>query len=63
MMMMMMMMMVSLFSASSAKVDHCLPQLLLAYAPVVVVVEHPDNQLVVNHHDNQPINHPDSKIE
>ena len=53
-MMMMMMMMVSLFSASSAKVDHCLPQLLLAYAPVVVVVEHPDNQLVIKQSTNQP---------
>ena len=34
----------SLFSAASAEVDHCLPQLLLAYAPVIVVVKHPDNQ-------------------
>ena len=45
----MMMMTVSLFSASSAKVDHCLPQLLLAYAPVVVVVEHPDNKMLIKH--------------
>ena len=52
--MMMMMMMVSLFSASSAKVDHCLPQLLLAYAPVVVVVKHPDNKILINQSTNQP---------
>ena len=36
----------SLFSAASAEVDHCLPQLLLAYAPVVVVVKNPDTLLL-----------------
>ena len=44
----------SLFCAASSKVDHCLPQLLLAYAPVVVVVEHPDNQIVIKQSTNQP---------
>ena len=39
-----MMTMFLLFSAASAKVDHRLPQLLLAYASVIVVVKHPDNQ-------------------
>ena len=45
--MMIVIIMGSLFSAASAEVDHCLPQLLLAYAPVVVVVKNPDNQSII----------------